>query len=166
MWGSLSPFSEDHLIFLQPMTQTQIAGLLQQYTAHRFQSDFGFNMDVFGLAECIFESTEGFHGLVGPGLCCSEVDSKNILSVEDWLRWCGVNLVTRVQQQCNFAVLSDTTGLLAMAIRNERLRQVMQMFCCCEALVYWSVQSGVQLQKVRCQRVLHAYPTRSQTRLR
>ncbi len=82
-------------------------------------------MDEFGLAECIFERTEGFPGLVG--LCCSEVDSKNILSVEDWLRWCGVNLVTRVQQQRNFSVLSGTTGLLAMAMRNERLRQVMQM---------------------------------------
>jgi hypothetical protein len=124
-WGNLSPFSEDHLISLQPMTQTQIADLLQQYTVHRRESDFGFNLDAFGLAECIFERTEGFPGLVG--LCCSEVDSKNILSVEDWLRWCGVNLVTRVQQQRNFSVLSDTTGLLAMAMRNERLRQVMQM---------------------------------------
>ncbi len=97
-WGNLSPFSEDHLISLQPMTQPQIAGLLQQYTVHRRESDFGFNLDVFGLAECIFERTEGFPGLIG--LCCSEVDS-NILSVEDWLRWCGVNLVTRVQQRRN-----------------------------------------------------------------
>ncbi|DBA73351.1 TPA: hypothetical protein ACH3X1_011397 [Trebouxia sp. C0004] len=94
-WGNLSPFSEDHLISLQPMTQTQIAGILKQFTTHRCKSDFGFNLDVFGLAECIFERTEGFFGL-----CCSEVDSKDILSVEDWLRWCGVNLVTRVQQQC------------------------------------------------------------------
>ena len=78
-----------------------------------------------GLAECNFERTEGFPGLVG--LCCSEVDSKNILSVKDWVRWCGVNLVTRVQQQRNFSVLSDTIGLLAMSKRNERLRQVMQM---------------------------------------
>lgn len=107
------------------MTQGQIAYLLQQYTEHRRESDLGFNLDVCGLAECIFERTEGFPGLVG--LCCSEVDSKTILSVEDWVRWCGVNLVTRVQQQRNFSVLSATTGLLAMSTRNQRLRQVMQM---------------------------------------
>ena len=124
-WGNLSPFSEDFLISLQPMTQDQIAYLLQQYTEHRRESDLGFNLDVCGLAECIFERTEGFPGLVG--LCCSEVDSKTILTVEDWVRWCGVNLVTRVQQQRNFSVLSATTGLLAMSTRNQRLRQVMQM---------------------------------------
>lgn len=107
------------------MTQTQIANLLQQYAEHRRKSDLGFNLDVFGLAECIFERTEGFPGLVG--LCCAEVDSKNILSVKDWVGWCGVNLVTRVQQQRNYSVLSNRIGLLAMSARNQRLRQVMQM---------------------------------------
>ena len=124
-WGILSPFSEDYLSSLEPITQDQIAYLLQQYTEHRRKSDLGFNLDVLELAECIFERTEGFPGLVG--LCCSEVDSKNIISAEDWVRWCGVNLVTRVQQQRNYSVLSDTIGLLAMSTRNERLRQVMQM---------------------------------------
>ncbi|KAL0041170.1 hypothetical protein WJX77_007503 [Trebouxia sp. C0004] len=37
-WGNLSPFSEDHLISLQPMTQTQIAGILKQFTTHRSRS--------------------------------------------------------------------------------------------------------------------------------
>lgn len=124
-WGKLSPFSEDYLVSVQPMTQNQIASLLQQYTEHRRETDLGFNLDVCGLAECVFERTEGFPGL--GGLCCSEVDSKNILSVEDWVRWCGVNLVRRVQQQRNFSVLVDTIGSLAMSKRNGRLRQVMQM---------------------------------------
>ncbi len=124
-WGNLSPCSKDRLFTLQPMTQDQIVELLQQYTVHRRKTDFGFNLDESGLAECIFERTEGFPGLVG--LCCSEVDSKNILSVEDWLRWCGVNLVMGIQQQRNYSVLSGTSGLLALAMCNERLRQVMQM---------------------------------------
>jgi len=122
-WGNLSPFSKDRLITLQPMTQDQIVELLQQYTVQKRKSDSGFNLDESGLAECMFERTQGFPGLVG--LCCSEVDSNNILSVEDWLGRCGVNLVMRIQQQRNYSVLSDTTGLLAM--RNGRLRQVMQM---------------------------------------
>lgn len=123
-WGNLSPFSEDHLVTLQPLTEAQIAQLLQQYTDHRRNNDSGFNLDVTGLAECIFERTEGFPGLVG--VCCSEIDSKKILSVEDWVKWGGVNLVLRVKQQRNFSVLSDTIGSLAMHRRNERLRQVMQ----------------------------------------
>ena len=162
-WGNLSPFSEDNLISLQPMTQTQIANLLQQYAEHRCKSDSGFNLDVFGLAQCIFERTEGFPGLVG--LCCDEVDSKNILSVKDWVRWCGVNLVTRVQQQRNYSVLSDRIGLLAMSARNERLQQVMQMLLlqgCC--MLERAEQQTVA--ELCCQRVLHAYPRRSQTRLR
>ena len=99
-WGNLSTFSEDHLVCLQPLTRAEIADLLQQYAMYKQASDFSFELDAPGLADCIFETTEGFPGLVG--LCCSEIDSKNILSVGDWLKWGTDSLVMQLQQQRNY----------------------------------------------------------------
>lgn len=122
IWGALSPFLPDRQILLQPVTEAHIASLSQQYKAHRCKSDSNFGLAVLGLAKCVFDRTAGFPGLVG--VCCSEIDNKGLMSVQGWFKWGGTNLVQRVQQQRNFAVLCDR--LHARCRRNERVRQVMQ----------------------------------------
>ena len=124
-WRNLSPFSEDCLITLSSLALSQVTELLQQYRDYlTIQLAVPITLDIHGLAECIFERTLGFPGLVG--LCCSEIESKGIKSVYDWFKWCGIDLVRRVQQQRNYSVLIGTGGLLAACKQNKRLRQVME----------------------------------------